>query len=104
MGGFKQGGGIKGNLAKVRGGIASRSGAKISGENVAQAAVKAAEGAPASVVGPARKTALQAVDKFGGQQLSLPQALAEKTASGKISRSLAKGTVKSYLNPSFLRP
>lgn len=91
---FFRGGGVVGNLSKLRGSIANRSTAKITGDTIAEAAMKAAQNAPTSLAKPAQRTAMQAIDSFGGKTLSLPEAIAARTASGTASRGLTSGTVK----------
>lgn len=68
-------------IGGIRGAIANKSSAAIPGEKIAQAGVNYASSAPATARNAAQKYALQGIDKFSGQNLNLPQALKEATAS-----------------------
>lgn len=92
---FFRGGGFRGNLGQIRGNIASRSSATVAGDDIAQAAMNAAENAPATLRRTAQKKAMDAIEKFGGKNLSLLEAIAERTAAGNAARSLSSGNVKS---------
>jgi len=72
-------------LATMRAGRAARTGATIPGEKIAEAGMKYAENAPASYRPAAQKYALQAIEKYGGKNLSVLKALAEKRASQKAA-------------------
>lgn len=91
---FFRGGGIKGNLSKVRDVVANRSTATIAGDQIAEAGRIAAANSASSLKGPASRVATQAAQDFGGKTLTLPEAIAARTASGTASRSMTSGSIK----------